>query len=337
MHQYLESVRNEIEIGAGSESYLASTLFLRIFKNFQYEDDGVEKLTNKDSYEIIQNKVINIIAQQHEFDIKDEILAWQAGILRDIAKDFYGWWVDYKDEKFRADDCFNDGEACLAIEATCEKLGESPTDMYSAILEIELLLTRLCTSCNKTLVEIDKFWQFKYINNNRAGENLFMQKRIVSESKSTILHQSIRQVKEVAAICETNAKKLAGASYLLWATPKLMLDALTNALNAFLEFEYVEDADLELSNWLNKIFPKRLPDGQPNPIFQSGLHHQVIERLSQATQCLVQHTVRKINSFEKRDEILRPFIMEALENVKMAELQNMRANATQEVQKNLHK
>ena len=334
MHQYLESVRNEIEIGAGSESYLASTLFLRIFKDFQYEDDGAEKITNKDDYEKIQNKVINIIGRQHEFDIKDEILAWQAGILRDIAKDFYGWWVDYKDEKFRATDCFSDGEACLAIEATCEKLGESPTDMYTAILEVELLLTRLCTSCNKTIVEIDKFWQFKFNNKNKANENAFMEKRILLESKNTLLYKSIQQLKEVSAICRDSAKKLAGSNYLLWATPQLMLDSLINALDAFLNFEYIEDADLELNSWMDQIFPKRLPDNQPNPIFQSGLHHQVIERLSQATQCLVQHTVRKIDSFGKRDEILRPFIMEALENVKIVELQNLNAGTTEEVQGN---
>ena len=334
MHQYLESVRNEIEIGAGSESYLASTLFLRIFKNFQYEDDGAEKITNKDGYEKVQNKVINIIGQQHEFDIEDEILAWQAGILRDIAKDFYGWWVDYKDEKFRATDCFSDGESCLAIEATCEKLGESPTDMYTAILEVEMLLTRLCTSCNKTIVEIDKFWQFKFNNKHKANENAFMEKRIMLESKNTLLYKSIQQLKEVSEICRDSAKKLAGSNYLLWATPQLMLDSLINSLNAFLNFEYIEDADLELNSWLNQIFPKRLPDHQPNPIFQSGLHHQVIERLSQATQCLVQHTVRKIDAFGKRDEILRPFIMEALENVKIIELQNLNAGTSEEIQEN---
>lgn len=334
MHQYLESVRNEIEIGAGSESYLASTLFLRIFKKFPYEDDGAEKITDKAGFERVQNKVINIIGHQHEFDIKDEILAWQAAILRDIAKDFYGWWVDYKDEKFRAPDCFSDGEACLAIEATCELLGENPTDMYTAILEVELLLTRLCTSCNKTLVEINKFWQFKHNNTKTAQGNSFMEKRIVLESKNTALSQSVDQLKEISQLFKDNAKKLAGSKYLLWSTPQAMLESLINALNAFLNFEYIEDADLELGVWLEKIFPKRLPDHQPNPIFQSGLHHQVIERLSQATQCLVQYTVYKVDSFTKRDEILRPFIMEALENVKHIELQNLNANASKEVQEN---
>ncbi len=59
MHQYIENVRNEIENLAGQESYLASVLFLKIYKSFQYEDEGTHKLTDKKGFEEIQNKSIN--------------------------------------------------------------------------------------------------------------------------------------------------------------------------------------------------------------------------------------------------------------------------------------
>ncbi len=129
MHQYIETVRNEIEIAAGQESYLASTLFLRMYRAFEYEDEGHLKITDKEGFERIQNKAVNSVSGKYEFNVKDEVLSWQIGILRDIAKATYEWWIDYKDEKFRADNCFSDGESCIALEATCEKLGENPTDV----------------------------------------------------------------------------------------------------------------------------------------------------------------------------------------------------------------
>ncbi len=95
MHQYIETVRSEIEAGAGQESYLASALFLKMYKSFQYEDEGASKITDKDGFERIQNKAAISMNSNQEFDLKDEILAWQAAILRDISKEFYGWWVDY--------------------------------------------------------------------------------------------------------------------------------------------------------------------------------------------------------------------------------------------------
>ena len=96
MHQYIETVRNEIEAAAGQESYLASTLFLRMYKDFKYEDDGALKLHDKEGFEKIQHKAINVLGKKSSFDIKEEILAWQVALLRDIAKDFYYWWIEYK-------------------------------------------------------------------------------------------------------------------------------------------------------------------------------------------------------------------------------------------------
>lgn len=324
MHQYIETVRNQIEAGAGQESYLTSVLFLRMYKDFQYEDDGAHKIVDKEGFERIQHKAVNSVSMGRDFDIKDEILAWQAAVLRDVTKDFYNWWVGYKEEKFRSVDCFSDGESCLAIEAACEKLDANPTDQYAALLEVEFVLNKLCTSCNKTLLELDKFWQFKYNNLKKAPDNLFMQKRIENESSHTFMYAAIATVKEVADLFASNAARLAGADHLLWMTPQLMLESLLNIMNGYLEFEYIEDSDLELMQWLDRLFPQRLDGHQPNPLYQSSLHHQVIANLSQATQCLVQHTLKKNDPFVGRDEILKSFIVDALESVKQTELTNLK-------------
>ena len=323
MHQYIETVRNEIEIAAGQESYLASTLFLRMYRAFDYEDEGNWKITDKEGFERIQNKAVNSVSGKYEFNVKDEILSWQIAMLRDIAKETYEWWIDYKDEKFRADDCFSDGESCIALEATSEKLGENPTDAYTALLEVEFVLTKLCSSCNKSVIEIDKYWQFKYQNRSKASKNSFMTKRIESESRQTYLYHSIELLEDVSKRCARYAKQLAGADHLLWMNPHYMLESVINMLKGYLNFEYIKDADLSLSKWLNELFPERLQSGQPNPNFQSGLHQKIIANLTQATQCMVQQTVRKKNVFAQRDEIMRPYLFEILESVKMTELKNM--------------
>ena len=320
MHQYIETVRNEVEAAAGNESYLASTLFLRMQRELGYEDDGAWKITTKEDFENVQHKVMNSIGKNREFNVKDEVLSWQIAILRDISKEFYYWWIDYKDERFRAEDCFRDGESCIALEASCEKLDENPTEVYSALLEVEFVLTQLATSCNTVVTEMDRFWQFKYNNRKKAPENNFMFKRIEAESRQTVLFESISKM------CRTFGKQLAGADHLLWMVPHQMLLSLTHALNQFLCFEYIQDTDLELLNWLDDIFPERLPDGQPNPTYQNGLHHKVIANLTQATQCMVQQTVRRNDVFSQRDEIMRPYFQEILEKVKQVELQNMNAN-----------
>lgn len=330
MHQYIETVRSEIEKAAGQESYLASTLFLRMYQDFNYEDEGALKLSKKEDYEKIQHKAMNSIGTVREFDVKSEIQAWQVAILRDITKEMYDWWIDYKDEKFRADDCFSDGESCIALEACCEKLNESPTDIYSNLLEIEFLLTRLCTSCNTTVIQIDKYWQFKYKNKKKAPLNSFMEKRIDAECKQTIFYASVQQLVEVSNKCSSFARRLAGTDHLLWMNPHHMLESLIHSLRSFLEFEYEVDADLSLSKWLNELFPEKLPAGQPNPTFQSALHRKVIANLTQATQCMVQQIVKKKDVFEQRDQILRPYFYEALEKVKMIELQNLNANQQKE-------
>ena len=299
MHQYIETVRNEIEAAAGQESYLSSALFLKIYKDLDYEDGGDRKLNNKEEYEMTQHKAMNSISSSKEFEIKDEILAWQVAILRDISRSFYDWWVDYKEEKFRAQDYFQDGEACLAVEASCEKLKAIPTEVYTTIIEAEILLKNLCTSCNTTIIEIDKFWQFKYHNTFKAQINDFMRKRISNESKNTIIYKSISSLNSLSERCLKYANKLAGADHLLWMTPHSMLESMVNTLYGFLNFEYVQDMDLALSKWLKTIFPERLESGQPNPIYHSPLHHKIIGNLSQATNCLVQYTVNKIDTFSK--------------------------------------
>ncbi len=330
MHQYIETVRNEIEAAASQESYLASTLFLRMYKDFEYEDEGAWKINDKEGFEKVQHKAINSISKQKEFDVKEEILAWQIAMLRDIAKESYKWWVDYKNEKFRADDHFSDGEACIALESTCEKLGANPTDAYSALLEVELVLTRLCTACNKSVIELDKYWQFKFHNKKKAPENSFIYKRIEAESKQKIIYKSIQALKEVSDLCERYAKQLAGSDHLLWMHPHYLLESVIHMLNGFLNFEYIEETDLSLSKWLDELFPKRLESGQPNPNFQSGLHQKIIANLTQATQCMVQQTVKRKEVFAQRDEILRPYFHEILEQVKRVELANLGSSKEKE-------
>jgi hypothetical protein len=323
MHQYIETVRSEIERAAAQESYLASTLFLRMYKEFEYEDEGAWKITDKAGYEKVQNKAVNSISKKKGFDVKEEILAWQIAMLRDVAKESYGWWVDYKDEKFRAPDHFSDGESCIALESTCEKLGENPTEAYTALLEVEFVLTRLCTACNKSVIELDKYWQFKYHNKKKAPKNSFIYKRIEAESKQIIISKSIETLEDVSKSCARYAKQLAGSDHLLWMNPHYFLESVIHILKGFLHFEYIEDTDLSLSKWLSDLFPKRLETGQPNPNFQSGLHQKIIANLTQATQCMVQQTVKKKDVFSQRDEVLCPYIYEALERVKRVELNNL--------------
>ena len=336
MHQYIETVRTEIEAAAYQESYLASTLFLRMYKEFEYEDEGAWKITDKQGFEKVQHKAINAISRQKEFDVKEEILAWQIAMLRDIAKESYKWWIDYKDEKFRADDHFSDGESCMALESTCEKLGENPTDAYTALLEVELVLTRLCTACNKSVIELDNYWQFKFHNKRKAPDNSFIFKRIEAESKQKIIYKSIQSLEEVSHRCKKYAEQLAGADHLLWMHPHYLLESVIHMLYGFLNFEYIEETDLSLSRWLDDLFPKRLPTGQPNPNYQSGLHKKIIANLTQASQCMVQQTVKRKNVFTQRDEILRPYFHETLEKVKRVELENLGLAKDKEKKETLH-
>ncbi|MFH2130330.1 MAG: hypothetical protein ABIK68_08140 [bacterium] len=326
MHQYIETVRNEVEAAAGAESYLASTLFLRMFRDLGYEDEGAWKIATKEDFENVQHKVMNCIGKNREFSLKDEILSWQIAILRDIGKEFYYWWIDYKDERFRADDCFRDGESCIALEASCEKLDENPTDVFTALLEVEFILTQLTTSCNTVVMQIDRFWQFKYNNRKKAPQNNFMFKRIEAESRQTLLYKSVKSLKKISKMCKTFGRQLAGADHLLWMIPHHMLESLIHALNQFLDFEYIEETDLALLKWLDDIFPERLSAGQPNPTYQNGLHHKVIANLTQATQCMVQQMVKKKDVFAQRDEVMRPYFQEILEKVKQVALQNLNAD-----------
>jgi len=336
MHQYIETVRTEVEKASGQESYLASSLFLRMHKNFKYEDEGAVKLTDKSEFEEVANKAMVSISGSQPFDLKSEILSWQAAILRDVAKDCYAWWIDYKDQNFLIDDCFEDGESCIALEATSEKLGIDPTKTYTNLLQIEHILTRLATSCYMTILEIDKFWQFSYQNKNKAPENEFMLKRIQSESKHTILCNSVTILKEVSQMCYDNAKKLAGADHILWMKPFNMLESLIEVLNGFVNFEYTKDSDLNLSKWLNVLFPARLASNEPNLLSQSPLHHKIIARLSQATQCLVMYTTKGEDSFAQRDSIMRPFIHDILMSTMQISLKNMNEVSQNNLRNSIH-
>ncbi|PCI27534.1 MAG: hypothetical protein COB67_08310 [SAR324 cluster bacterium] len=324
MHQYMETVRNEIEAAAGQEAYLASSLFMRISQSLDYEDEGARVLENKESYEAIQHQAMNSINTQSEFNLDKEILAWQAAILRDISREFYTWWVNHKEQKFMAEDCFQDGESCIRIEASCEKLGLNPTEVFTSLLEVEYLLTRLTTSCNKVMLEVERYWKFKQVNEHKAPDNPFMNKRIALESQGTVLAEGIALLEDISQRCQENAKALAGAHHLLWIQAHQMLQSLIHALNGFLHYDYQQDAELQLNNWVDYLFTKTLENGEPNPTYHGPLHHRVIANLAQATQCLVQHTIRHNDAFTQRDNIMRPFISQTLEKVKRMELTNLK-------------
>lgn len=325
MHQYLETVRNQIENAAGQESYLASSLFLRIYQALKYEDEGICKLGDKEEYEKIQHQALNsLMNKDKRFNLEMEVLSWQVAILRDISHDFYNWWVSYKEDYLMAEDCFQDGESCIRLESSCEKLNLNPTEVFTFLLEVEYLLSRLQTCCNKVMFELHRFWRFKVTNGLKDPRNKFLNKRIESESKGMILSEGIEILEKVAQKCTENARLLAGADHLLWINPAQMLNALSHALKGFLTFEYQEDSELILNQWIDQLFPGRLPDGEPNPLYQGSLHHRVIANLGQAIQCLVQHSIRHNDAFRQRDDIMRPFIRETLENVKRTELINLK-------------
>ncbi len=334
MHEFLESVRNEIENEAGQESYLTSSLFLRLYRHIGYEDNGEYVLKSKEDFEKILHKAINCLNHRQEFDLKDEILAWQVAIVRDITREFYGWWVNYKDKKFGAEDCFSNGEPCIALESTAEDLNESPTDLHTKILEIELLLAQLYMSCNKTLIDVDNYWQFQYKNRKKAPENRFLQKRIEAERKNTIIFSCLSVFEEMRQTCLRNEKRLSGADHLLWATPRIMIESLICAFTGILEFEYVPDEELSIDEWLENLFPKRLPDNNPNPMHESGLHHKIVGKLAQATQCLVEHQVKRTDAFVRRDNIVKPHIISKLEEMKMVRLKNLQSEKESDLQEN---
>ena len=184
MHQYIEAVRTELEIAAGAESYLAGALFMRLQNSLAYEDDGEERLHHRDGYELVQHKAINCLKTPHDFDLNQEVLSWQAALLRHATKEFYHWWIQYKNQKFQGPDFFADGEGCMAIESACEKIGGNPTENFTLILEIEHLLVKLTTGPGKMLSELKRFWEFKRINQS-AQNNPFTVKRIQVEQAGT--------------------------------------------------------------------------------------------------------------------------------------------------------
>lgn len=319
MHQYIEAVRTELEIAAGAESYLAGALFMRLQNSLAYEDDGEERLHNRDGYELVQHKAINCLKSPHELDLNQEVLSWQAALLRHGTKEFYHWWIQYKNQKFQGPDFFADGEGCMAIESACEKIGGNPTENFTLILEIEHLLVKLTTGPGKMLNELKRFWEFKRVNQT-AQTNPFTVKRIQVEQAGTQIAKINGVFLEIAERFERNGKKVAGAHHLMWMNAALELKAMSTFLSAFLDYQPSENLEAGLSGWINSLFPARLKDNTPNPLCQSELHHQVNLKLTQATQMMLLHVLKKEPVFEQRDQIMIPFVLEQLEAIKRTSL-----------------
>ena len=326
MHQFLESVRNEIEAAAGQEAYLASALFTRIYKAMPYEDDGKTQLTDKEGFEEVQNRIINILHQPQDFKISDEFLSWQAAVLRHLARDFHHYWVEYKQDEFSKDDIFADGESCMALEASCERIKEDPTENYAALLEVERLFAKLATCPNEMITELERFWNFKaQITAQGEGINPFTEKRIAVERNQSLLAAGLRSLHTVSERCNRNARQLAGGHHLLWINAHILLEGFIQALDSFLEFEKLDNLELSLNHWLDLIFPARMKNRLPNRLYMSSTHQEVIARFTQATQCMVQTIVHGKNAFAHRDQIIIPHILEAMERVKRLSLQNISA------------
>ncbi|OGG94740.1 MAG: hypothetical protein A2527_05955 [Candidatus Lambdaproteobacteria bacterium RIFOXYD2_FULL_50_16] len=320
MHQYIETVRSDTEAAAGAESYLAGALFLKLEKALNYEDGGEFRLKNLADYELIQNKVINALHHNQIFDHAQEVLGWQAGVLRHVARELYAWWIDFKLERFQAPSFFSDGEGCMAIEAAAEKLGANPTELFTLVLEVEHLLVKLSTGPGQLTLELEKYWEFR--SQHKANlDNPFMAKRVEVERNQVKLTKTKNLLTEISGRFSKAAKKLAGGQHLLFMTPATELEAMAAFLEGFITYNRAEDLQSGLSKWIDGLFPARTASGQPNPLFQSRLHHQVVERMSQATQCLLQFVLRKdLSVFEKRDQIIVPFITQRLEALKRLSL-----------------
>jgi len=319
MHQYIEAVRTETESAAGAESYLAGSLFLRMQKDFAFEDDGDHRLESRDDYELIQHKAINCLKGNHTFDPNEEILAWQGALLRHTTLSMYHWWLEYKNSKFQGPDFFADGEGCMAIEAACERAGVNPTESFTWILEVESLLVKLCTGPDKIMLEQQRFWTFRS-DNLAAGENPFSQKRVQVERESLTLTKVISVLGEVISHFKDNAKKVAGAHHLLWANSVTELQAMSELFSQFIEFDGADTFESNLSPWMKSLFPARLSDGTPNPLFESELHHEVVHRMTQATELMMQHVLKKLPVFDQRDDIMVSFVLERLESIKRTSL-----------------
>lgn len=329
MHQYLESVRSETEAASGPESYLVGALFMRLQKELEFEDDGQTRLESRDGYELAQHKAANCLTKSHPFDVAEEVLSWQASMLRHVTRELYDWWNHYKDTKFQAPDFFADGQGCMAIEAACEKGGLNPTEEFTQILEVEHLLVKLTTGPSKYLLELQRFWEFKWAN-KEVKETPFTSKRIQAERSHVTLAKIAGVLRDVAERFAKNAKSVAGGHHLMWANGATELFALCAFLDGFLDFEHHENLESSLSAWLDHLFPARLESGTPNPLHHSELHHQVIERMTQASQLMVNYLLKKDNSFEQRDQIMVPFVLERLEEIKRTAMPSLQTTEAPE-------
>lgn len=332
MHRYLESVRSDIEKKSGEDSYLSSSLFLRIYKEIQYEDEGKRILKTKKEFEAIRDQSINAIMQSKNWNLKDEILSWQVAVLRDITKEFYTRWDDYIETKFMASDVLENGNTGTALEASCEVFGVNPEEVYTVISEVRHLLTRLCVSSNFILQELSKYWVFKHRILGSHEENEFAQKRVKSESINTIMSDCIERLKEITTYCMIFPKHFSGSRYLLWMNAINELNSLNTSLSAFLECKYHEQTELILNEWVENIFPTNLLDGSVNPLKNSSFHLQVVRKMTQATNFLVEYVCKKRDSFKERDMVMHPFLKESLNSVM---IQHIQENEVEEVKQAL--
>lgn len=320
MHQYIESVRNDLERKTGEEIYLVSSLFWRMQKNFHYEDEGKTELQTKDDFMSVRNKVVNLMHDADKWSLEDEVLSWQAGVLRDISKDHYGRWDQMLESSMLTQDVFQDGTPCVTLEASCEMLGSDPTQTYTALLEVKHVLTRLCTSSDKIVQEVADLQGFRDRIRNQYQSEEFAVKRVESETTNTILHKSIHQLEEVMNMCEENGSKLFGQGLLLWMTPKVQIESLIHALKSYLYCEYDENPELVLNKWIEGIFAETMYSGEYNPDHFGPLHMKVLKRMNSATQALIQYELFKKDSFQQRDKLMMDFLQISMESVMQDEL-----------------
>ncbi len=316
MHQFFESLRDEIETLSGTESYLASFPFFYIYQYLKYEDHGEVKYTSKESLENLKHKVSAILSARIPFNLKEELLSWQGAILRHITKNLYLWWIDYKKQYFMQPSFFTDGTSCLALEASCEKINVSPTQVYTSVLEIENLLIKLCTSPNKSIHELAYFRHFK-MQLSHLKQNEFTEKRKQAERKRTQLGQCISLFQKVSGEFHTLAAQLAGEDHLLWKTPASIIDASTELLEKFFDFnEQTNNLEGEFATWFSSLFPLKLANGDPNFFYESPLQNDIRKKLTIASNLLFDYTIQQqYDVFDQRNKIMIEHICNNMDKI----------------------
>ena len=168
-----------------------------------------------------------------------------------------------------------------------------------------------------------KLYYFPIAPNPTKVRIYLAEKRIEVERSNTMLSAIIRSMRETSARCLRNARQLPGAHHLLWIHAHIELESYLQTLDSFLDFEHLENLELSLTHWLSILFPQRVGDNLPSALYMSATHQEVMARLTQASQCMVEYVVRKKDAFTHRDEIIIPHLIESLEKVKKVSMQNI--------------